>query len=243
MNTTNANKINLNKKIIISFFVIIFFAIQFYPIIENVSAQTSPQTDNVLVTLDVTTGITISNGADVIMSPDLGISANSSIGNSSWIVRTNSVNGYQLSVKANTAPALKSATNSFADYPEATGTCSDPLQTTKATCEAVPAIWTPTPETWNVPASTYAFGYSAYGADTTPIGKWGSGSSCGSGGVPLGTLNYAGFTTNNNIIATSNTVTSTSGATTNICFAAEQKNVYAPSGTYHATIIATAMTL
>jgi hypothetical protein len=243
-------KMTLNKKTIIgpvSFLVLLtFFILQFFPITETVLATGETDTDDVIVTLDVTSGIAITNGDDVVMLPNIGVTENSSIGSSNWNVKTNAAAGYTLAVKAITSPALKSGSNSFADYTEALGTCSDPSKTTRVTCEATPAVWTPTPETWSVASGNMEFGYSAYGTDVTTMGIWGTGSSCGTAGVPEATLNYAGFTTSNNTIATG-TMTNLSvnplGVTTTICFAAEQKNIYAPSGTYTATITATATTL
>jgi hypothetical protein len=212
-------KINLNKKITISLLALfVFFIFQFYPIVETASAQSSAS-DNVIVNLDVTSGITISNGADVTMAPDIGVVSDSAIGTSSWVVKTNNVNGYSLSVKASTAPALQSGANSFADYHAGI-----------------------TPATWSVSSGNKEFGYSAYGSDTA-TGTWGTGSSCGAAGVPTSTLNYAGFTTSNNIIASSSAVTPNTGTMTTICFAAQQNGIYAPSGSYSATITATALTL
>ncbi|MCM2339336.1 MAG: hypothetical protein NDI62_02680 [Burkholderiales bacterium] len=213
-------KIKINKKVVVGIFVLAFFlVVQFYSLIETAIAASA--TDNVIVTLDVTSGITISDGAAVTMAPNLGIAADQSIGTSSWLVKTNAVNGYTLAVKASASPALVSGANSFADYTEGT-----------------PG----TPDVWNVPSGSKEFGYSAYGTDT-PTATWGTGASCGAAGVPTATLKYDGFTTSDNTIATRATVTPTTGITTTICFAAEQDTVYAPSGTYTATITATATTL
>lgn len=217
---TQKIKFNKNKKIALGLFLFFaFFIIQFYSTIENVFAATA--TDDIIVTLDVTAGITISAGADVTMSPNLGVASNSSIGSSSWTVRTNAVNGYSLTITSLTNPALKSGVNSFADYTEAVAG---------------------TPDVWSIASGDKEFGYSAFGTDT-PTATWGTGASCGSGGVPTATLKFNGASTANDAIATRSTVTPTSGIATTICFAAEQKDVYAPSGTYTATITATALTL
>lgn len=210
----------INKKVLVALFSLFAFIVfQFYPILENASAATA--SDNVIVTLDVDTGITISDGANVTMAPNIGVASDGSIGSSSWIVRTNSALGYTLAVKASASPALVSGANSFADYTEAVSG---------------------TPDVWSVGSGAYEFGYSAYGTDT-PTGTWGTGTSCGAAGVPTGTQKYIGFETADRTIATRATTTSTSGITTTICFAAQQNAVYAPSGTYTATITATATTL
>ena len=175
----------------------------------------------VIVTLNVETGITISDGADVTMSPSLGITSDTSIGETSWIVKTNNFSGYKLDVKASTAPALANATDSFADYSETV---------------------LGTPETWSVGSGDYEFGFSAYGDDVAD-GTWGTGVGCGTHTtISTNNLNYLGFKTTDKTIATRNSVTPNTGVQTNVCFAAEQKDVYAPSGTYTATITATALT-
>ena len=209
----------INKKIITSLSLILFFVIQFYPIIETANAAIA--TDNVIVSLDVTSGITISNGADFTMAPPIGVASDSSIGTSSWLVKTNSALGYTLAVKASSAPALVSGANSFADY--------------------TPVV-VDTPEIWSVGSGAFEFGYSAYGTDT-PTGTWGTSVSCGSAGTPAVAQKYVNFKITDTTIATRATVTPTSGITTNICFAAQQNAIYAPSGTYTATITATATTL
>lgn len=205
------------KSVIIAFLCV--GALEAYSLLEPVFAQSA--TDNVTVTLTVDSGITISDGANVTMSPNLGVATNSSIGTSSWNVKTNDPNGYTLAVKASASPALSSGTDSFADYTEAVSG---------------------TPETWSVGSGAKEFGFSAYGTDTT-TGTWGTGSSCGSGGTPSATQKYVGFKTTDKTIATRATTTTTSGVTTSICFAAEQNTVYAAAGTYTATITATATVL
>ena len=214
-------KIILNKKIVIGFSLLfLFFVVQFYPIVETVIAASA--TDNVIVTLDVTTGITISDGADATMSPNLGVTSDQSIGNSSWIVKTNAALGYTLAVKASTTPALKNGVvDSFADYTE---------------------VVAGTPEVWSVGSGDKEFGYSAYGTDTATA-TWGTSASCGASGVPAVAQKYVGFLLTDKTIATRATVTPNAGITTTICFAAQQNAVFAASGTYTATITGTALTL
>lgn len=213
-------KKELNKKIAITLFTLFMFSIfQFYSIVKIVSA--ADDTDDVVVTLDVTAGITISDGDPVIMAPNIGIVSDSSIGSSSWLVKTNALNGYTLAVKATTTPALKSGTESFADYTE---------------------LVLGTPEAWSVGAGDKEFGFSAYGTDTATA-TWGTAASCGAAGVPDVAQYYVGLSTSDKTIATRAAVTPTAGITTTICFAAAQNAIYAASGTYTATITATATTL
>ncbi len=211
-------KNNLGKKLVLGV-LSLFLVVQFYPLAEYAFAVT----DNVVVTLDVDSGISISDGAAVTMAPNISVSANGSIGSSSWTVVTNAAAGYTLTVHDTTDPALKSGSNSFANYTEAVSG---------------------TPEVWSVPNGSYEFGYSAYGTDTA-TGTWGTSASCGSAGTPAVAQKYVGFlaTPNTKTIATRATVTPFAGITTTVCFAAEQDGVFAPSGTYTATVVGTALTL
>ncbi len=211
-------KINLNKKIIIGLFVLFtFFVFQFYPIVETAFAVD----DVVTVTLTVDSGITISDGADEVMTPNLSVTQMQSVGTSTWTVITNDVDGYQLVVTASTSPAMKSATDEFVDYTEAVAG---------------------TPDVWSV-TSAKEFGYSAFGDDTPAA--WGTGASCGNTetGVPTDTLKFSGVATADDPIATRATVTPVAGIETTICFAAEQDSVFAESGAYTATITGTATVL
>ena len=211
---------NLNKKIVISFLTL-FLVVQFYSLTEYAFAVT----DNVVVTLDVDSGISISsNTATVAMAPHLGISASGAIGSSTWTVITNGANGYSLSVNDLTDPALKNGVvDSFANYTE---------------------VATGTPEAWTVASGAKEFGYSAFGTDTNTT-TWGAAASCGSAGTPSATQYYVGFspTPTSKIIATRATVTPVAGIATTICFAAEQNNVFAKAGSYTATVVGTAITL
>jgi len=211
------NKNILKKVFAITLMLIILF--QAYFMAEPLLAVSA--TDGVEVTLTVDSGITITDGSNVLMTPNIGVVSNGSIGSSSWIVRTNNNLGYTLAVKASSAPALVSGSNNFADYTESVAG---------------------TPESWSVASGAKEFGYSAYGTDT-PTATWGVAASCGSVGEPSPTQNYVGFKTTDKTIATKSTVTSTTGVNTTICFAAQQNAIYASSGVYTATITATATTL
>lgn len=211
--------IKILKKALGISFLVLFLFVQFYSLAEYAFAVT----DTVVVTLDVDSGISISDGAAVTMAPHISVSANGSIGSSTWTVVTNNATGYTLSVNDSTDPALQSGANSFANYTEAV---------------------VGTPEAWSVPSGNKEFGYSAFGTDT-PTGTWGTAASCGAAGVPSATQLYVGFapTPTQKIIATRATVTPFAGIPTTICFAAEQDGIFAASGTYTATITGTAVTL
>lgn len=183
-----------------------------------------PATDNVVVTLNVTAGISLSTPTVVTMAPNLGVGINGSVGATSWTVQTNSLNGYTLSLKSAGAPnSLTGTSGSFPDYGELT-----------------PGI----PEVWTIPATTKEFGYSAFGTNVNGT-TWGAAATCGTGGATLTTTgrNYVGLKTTDKEIARSATVTPVAGTITNVCFAAAQNGVFAASGSYSATVTATGVAL
>jgi hypothetical protein len=175
---------------------------------------------SVVVTLNVTAGISINAPGNVTMSTPITVSQNNSIGTTTWTVITNDSNGYTLAVNATSSPAMKSGANSIADYQ------------------------TSSPNTWSVAASSANFGYSVYGTDS-PTGTWGTDSNCGTGlGTPSTNLKYLGFTTSPYTVASRSSTTTPSGISTTVCYAAAQgTSFFIPSGTYVATIVATATSL
>jgi len=209
-----------NKIIVVSIIALFIFQAVYF-VFEPTLSNAATVSDSVVVTLNVTSGVSISDGANATMLPNIGIVANRSVGSSSWTVATNSTTGYTLAVKASTTPALRNgSTDNFADYTEGT-----------------PG----TPDTWSVASGDKEFGYSAYGTNVTS-GTWGTHTDCGNTGtgvVATGSK-YRGFSMSDVTIASNSGVTPVAGIVTNICFAAEQNNVYAASGTYTATITATA---
>lgn len=205
------------------FSILLFFSF-FISKLNSVIAQTS-DADSVVVTLDVTAGIAIDSPSDVSMSRPLSMTNMTAIGTSTWNVVTNNAAGYNLTVKADTSPAMQqnvSTTTTIADYN------------------------TGTPTLWSVSAGTAKFGFSAFGPDTSDA-TWGTGESC-SGGAdhdPSSSLKYLGFTTSTSslAIATRSSTTTFAGSATTVCFAVEQNSFYIPSGQYKATITATAVTI
>jgi hypothetical protein len=213
----------LIKKVIASSTISLVMLPVFYSlIIEPRIALATVVTNNVIVTLNVTSGVTISTGSNVTMLPNIGIASDRAVGASAWTVATNSATGYTLAVKASTNPALKNGViDSFANYTE--------------TVVGTPELWT------GVTAGLKEFGYGAYGTDT-PTATWGTPTGCGNTGTgaPDAAGKFKGMTTTDATIASRSTVTPTAGITTNICFAAQENAVYAAAGAYTATITATA---
>ena len=177
--------------------------------------------NSVVITLNVQTGISITAPGNSNMSTVIGIAQNSAVGTTTWSVITNNVLGYTLAVNATSAPAMQQASStSIADYQ------------------------TGSPNTWSVAANAAAFGYSGFGTDV-PTVVWGSGTSCSAAtSTPNSSLNYKGFTTSPFTVAQRASTTTQAGVPTTICYAAAQGTSYfIPSGTYYATIVATATTL
>ncbi|MEX0918421.1 MAG: hypothetical protein WDZ85_00405 [Candidatus Paceibacterota bacterium] len=194
--------------------------IVFYESSEVAWAATA--NDEVLVTLTVESGISITSPADVSMSPDLSITADASVGSTTWNVKTNDPAGYDLTVNAGAAPAMVRS-----------GGGGNVLDYTAST-----------PEQWSPAAGNAYFGFSSFGTDVT-TGTWGTDGTC----EPAATLGgsaerkYRGFDSTTPIsIATRSATTTTAGIDSTVCFAAEQNSTYAEAGTYTATITATATT-
>ncbi len=204
-------------------FIILFFTIftAFDP--STVVAQTYSTSTSVVVTLNVTAGIAITDSANVTMSRNLSMTNMTAIASSTWTVTTNNITGYNLTVKASTAPAMQqNATTTVADFATTTT-----------------ALWS------TVPSGAAQFGFSAYGTDVTDSGSWGTGTDCQSAAhIPSTTLKYSGFmTSTSTVVATRSATTTFAGSATTVCYAVEQKAFYIPSGTYTATITATAVTI
>ena len=166
----------------------------------------------------VTTGITISSPADITMTA-LSTTQNSAVGSAAWTVTTNDQAGYTLSVATTQYDALRDGGTGryFTDFASSS------------------------PTTWSV-SNAYKFGMSARGSHTTGFG---SDADCIAGAdVPSATLLWTGFKSTTGIqVASSTSETGTSGTATTMCIATEQSGIFAPSGSYTATITATATAL
>ncbi len=189
-----------------------------YSIIEPATAGAATASSSVVITLNVTSGVSITSPSNSNMSTALGVAQNSANGTTTWNVKTNSATGYTLTVQATSTPAMNSTTtpNSIADYQ------------------------TGAPNLWVATSGQAYFGYSSFGTDV-PTGTWGTGSLCYS--TPNGTsttLKYKGFTTSGVQIASRSSTTTPSGVDSVVCYAVEQNNTYIPAGNYQATITATA---
>ena len=221
------NKVNyLFRQTITAFgasIVVLIFIFYGFASMEPAKVAAEVDSDSIGVTQAVTSGITISAPADITMTA-LTLTQNTAVGSTTWTVITNNQAGYALTVKASAAPALVDSTpnpdESFTDYSEASAG---------------------TQETWSV-TNAYEFGWSAFGSDVT---GYGTDTDCAATyDVPSTGLLWEGFDGVTPIqMATSGSETDQDGMDTTLCVATEQETVFAPSGTYSATITATATTL
>ena len=192
-----------------------------YSAFEPEIAHALSATDEVIVTLTVDAGISITDAADTAMSRNLGVTADTAIATSTWNVKTNNAAGYTLGVRATTSPAMRNGSNEILDY--------------------TPAV-AATPETWSV-ANGAEFGFSAFGTDINTT-TWGTATGqCGASHTPNSNLKYRDFDTSDITIGTRSATTTTAGIDSTVCYAVEQDTFYIPSGVYQATIVATATAL
>jgi hypothetical protein len=202
---------------------VVLMAIFFYVSYEPGLVQAiAPATANVVVTLEVDTGISITvDSATKKMSTMLGVSTNIAVGTTTFTVATNDPNGYTLGLSASTNPAMKAGSLIIADYATTT-----------------------MPTLWSVTSGDARFGYSVFGTDVN-TSTWGTGSFCNGAAtstVPT-LLKYYGFYTNATTTASRAATTTPAGVVTTVCYAAQQNGTYIAGGTYTATITGTATAL
>lgn len=164
--------------------------------------------------------ISVSAAADITM-PALTITQDTAVASTTWTVTTDNSAGYTLDVRASAAPALvdSGTGESFADYTEAVAGVK---------------------ETWLV-SSAYEFGFSAIGSDTAGYGTDTTGDCVAAANIPSAELLWEGFDGTTDIEIASSSSPSISGADTSLCAAVEQEAVFAPSGSYSATLMVTAV--
>lgn len=168
--------------------------------------------------------ISISAAADVVMAPDIGgITGGTANGSTSVSVLTDSPGGYQLSIQAENAPAMRKDPDTIADY--------------------VPAA-SPNPDISFLTIPTQAhFGFSPEGDDIVDRFR-DNGSLCNvvdGDNTPL--VCWDGLSVSEKIIA-QGSANQPSGATTTIHFRVEVGgNIAIPEGDYIATTTLTAISL
>ena len=167
--------------------------------------------------------VSITVADDVNMAPSIsGISGGSGEGSMSWTVVTDNPNGYSVSVRTTTNPALKSVSSSFADY---TPAGSDPDYV------------------WQVDATASEFGFSPEGSHV--IQKYlDNGSACNTGTSNTADRCWDYLDTTGKLIAESSEDNHPTGTVTTVKVKAETgANMIQPPGEYSATVEITALPL
>lgn len=140
--------------------------------------------------------LSLTNGSDVTLSPNIGgVTGGTSYGSSSVVAVTDSPSGYQLTIAASDAPAMRNATSSIPDYVPA-GIAADTIFTTGDT--------------------DAHFGFSPFGVDVADRYLV-AGGVCGSGSASS-TACWDGLSTTTKIIANATGSNHPVGATTTIYF-------------------------
>ncbi|MEI6281051.1 MAG: hypothetical protein WCP17_03585 [bacterium] len=166
--------------------------------------------------------IAISNPTDLVLSPIGGINGEASEGTMSWQVITDNAAGYSMNIKVASIPALRSATDSFADY--------------------VPLGANPD-YNFSTPSNTSMFGFSPEGADTDARFR-DNGVACNAGAGEATGKCWDGLSTIAKTIFQSSTSNHPGGTTGTIRFRAESgADHIQTAGSYSAPITVTAITL
>lgn len=167
--------------------------------------------------------VSISGGGVAALTPSIGgVTGGTATATTSFTVITDNPEGYDLSVKTDTNPALKSGLYSFADYAPA-------------------SAGTPDYE-WLISSSDSEFGFSPEGADIKQKYK-DDGGSCNAGGSDNPDKCWYGLSTSDESISNSGAANNPSGTQTTIKLKAESGSAHIQeAGAYTATITATAMT-
>ena len=197
--------------------------IVFFNISEPILTQAATS-QTVVVTLFVGSGATITvDNTTAPLSTNISLTQNTATASSTFTVSTSDILGYTLKLNATSTPAMQNASSTIPDF----GTS--------------PALYSSI-----LPSGQYGFGFSVYSTSSpsdVPTATWGTQTGgCGGGNAPSTSLKYRGFLGASQIIvASSNATTTTSGDVVVVCYVAGQNNAFIPSGSYNATVVATAL--
>lgn len=169
------------------------------------------------------TFLSMTAASDVTMSPAIGgVSGGTSNGSAQTTVTTDSVAGYQLSIKASSSPALISGANTIADY---TPAGADP------------------DFTFTILSTASEFAFTPEGTDIAQKYK-DNGSSCNTGSGDTADKCWNNLSTSNYVIASRTSANHPSGTQTTIKFRVEVGSARTqPAGTYIATTTLTTVAL
>jgi len=220
----SANK-NVAVKTVILFFPVVFVLSLLYLAFEPM--VTGAVADSAVVSLSVTSEITISSPADTSLTPSIpGVTGNAgspSTASLTWTVITNNSAGFNVKLKSSTDPSLQlDGSNTFSDYTNAT----------------------PLNYTWQTPSASAAwFGFTvepATAADTVVAFLDNGSNTCGTGAVNGANTCWGGLATTDTDVINRTSATSSSGEAEVVKFWAESNAKFLNSGSYTATITATA---
>ncbi len=173
--------------------------------------------------MEASTYITLSSPGDIALSSINQADRGLSEGSATWNVVTNNTNGYRLSIKASTDPALQSSSSSFADYTP-TGVVPD--------------------YTWSVGATSSEFGFTPEGNDVVSRFLNDGLSICNTGSGNTTSTCWDAFDTTDITIAESSAANNPSGANTLVRVKAEiGSSATQTEGSYSSTLTVTAITL
>ncbi len=167
--------------------------------------------------------ISITSNGSVAMSPSIsGVSGGTGTGSMSWTVTTDNAAGYAMNVHADTTPAMRSVSASFANYTPA-GSNPD--------------------YNWSVASADSEFGFSPEGADIVQRFR-DNGSACNTGSSDAVSHCWDALTTSDTLIAQSSGANHPSGTLTTVKIQAESGATHIqPNGDYTATVLVTALPL
>jgi hypothetical protein len=168
--------------------------------------------------------LSVTSAASVVMSPALGgLSGGTSNGSTSFIVTTDDPAGYAATIQASSSPALKSATDSFADYVPA-GTAPD--------------------YAFNNAATASSFSFSPEGVDIDGRYENNASNVCGTGSLDTADACWDGLSTSPRTILARTSDNTPNGTITTLKFrAASGTSHIQTNGTYMATTTVTVIAL
>ncbi len=166
--------------------------------------------------------ITLSSPSDINLSPAISNGVGQSTGSAVWTIITDNPTGYSLMIRADSNPALRSGSNSLANY---TPAGSDPDYQ------------------WSVTSGSAEFGFSPEGTDL--VSRYlDNGTSCAVGALTTSDRCWDALTTSDRTIASAAAANQPLGTATTVKFMAEvTSGASVITGAYSATVIATAMAL
>ncbi|PIP58369.1 MAG: hypothetical protein COX02_00740 [Candidatus Vogelbacteria bacterium CG22_combo_CG10-13_8_21_14_all_37_9] len=157
--------------------------------------------------------LTVSAPGNVTLSPAVDAKiGGSATGQAIWSVMTDDSAGYTITLAADTSPALKSSTDSFADY------------------SSSPSF------TWSVTSANANFGYSVLSTDAASA-FLNNGSACNIGSTNTADRCWRGLSTSAVTVVSRSTANNPSGITSTVKFQAEAgSGREVTAGTYSATV-------